>query len=282
MKIITCINEMKEWSSQTFFKDKIIGFVPTMGSLHEGHLSLIKASIAECDATVVSIFVNPSQFNPNEDFNSYPRNIELDKKILHKIGIDVLFTPTQEDLYPNKYQTFVTVEKKTNYLCGASRSGFFRGVTTIVLKLFNIINPNIAYFGEKDWQQLEVVRTMTHDLNMNISIVGKPIVRDKDGLAMSSRNGYLSEEDRSKALSLSKALELAQNLVIKGERSAENIRTEIRKLIEQNQGTEIDYISVCDPESFTEQTEIYSKVLVALAVKVGNTRLIDNRIIGNA
>ena len=282
MKVSTSIIELKKWSSQRCFRDKVIGFVPTMGCLHEGHLSLIKASIAECDATVVSIFVNPTQFNPNEDFNSYPRNIELDKKMLHNIGIDVLFNPTQKDLYPDKYQTFVTVENKTNYLCGASRSGFFRGVTTIVLKLFNIVNPNIAYFGEKDWQQLEVVRTMIHDLNMDISIVGKPIVRDKDGLALSSRNDYLSKEDRSKALALSKALELAQNLVIKGERSAENIRTEIRKVIEQKQGTEVDYISVCDPESFAEQTEIYSKVLVALAVKVGNTRLIDNRIIGNA
>jgi len=250
--------------------------------LHEGHLSLIKTSIAECDATVVSIFVNPIQFSPNEDFNSYPRNIELDKEILQTIGIDVLFNPKQEDLYPEKFQTFVTVEDKTNYLCGAKRPGFFRGVTTVVLKLFNIANPNIAYFGEKDWQQLEVVRTMVRDLNMDVSIVGKPIVRDGDGLAMSSRNGYLSEEDRSSACSLSQALESAQTLVIQGECSAENIRAEIRKIIEQKQGTEVDYISVCDPESFAEQTEIHSKVLVALAIRVGNTRLIDNRIIGKA
>ena len=282
MKIITSIEDMKKWSSLTRFSDKVIGFVPTMGCLHEGHLSLIKTSIAECDATVVSIFVNPIQFSPNEDFNSYPRNIELDKKILQTIGIDVLFNPKQEDLYPEKFQTFVTVEDKTNYLCGARRPGFFRGVTTVVLKLFNIANPNIAYFGEKDWQQLEVVRTMVRDLNIDISIVGKPIVRDGDGLAMSSRNGYLSEEDRSSARSLSQALESAQALVIQGECSAENIRTEIRKIIEQKQGTEVDYISVCDPESFAEQTEIHSKVLVALAVRVGNTRLIDNRIIGKA
>ena len=253
-----------------------------MGCLHEGHLSLIKTSIAECDATVVSIFVNPIQFSPNEDFNSYPRNIELDKKILQTIGIDVLFNPKQEDLYPEKFQTFVTVEDKTNYLCGVRRPGFFRGVTTVILKLFNIANPNIAYFGEKDWQQLEVVRTMVRDLNMDISIVGKPIVRDGDGLAISSRNSYLSEEDRSSARALSQALESAQALVIQGECSAENIRTEIRKIIEQKQGTEVDYISVCDPESFAEQTEIHSKVLVALAIRVGNTRLIDNRIIGKA
>ena len=282
MKIITSIEGMKKWSHLTRSSNKTIGFVATMGCLHEGHLSLIKTSIAECDTTVVSIFVNPIQFSPDEDFNSYPRSIESDKKILQTTGIDVLFNPKQEDLYPEKFQTFVTVEGKTNYLCGTSRSGFFRGVTTIVLKLFNIANPNIAYFGEKDWQQLEVVRTMVRDLNMDISIVGKPIVRDQNGLAMSSRNWYLSKEDRSSALSLSQALESAQALVIKGERSAENIRTEIRKIIEQKQGTEVDYISVCDPESFAEQTEIHSKVLVALAVRVGNTRLIDNRIIGKA
>ena len=280
MKIITSIEDMKKWSSLTRFSDKVIGFVPTMGCLHEGHLSLIKTSIAECDATVVSIFINPIQFSPTEDFNSYPRNIELDKKILQTIGIDVLFNPKQEDLYPEKFQTFVTVEDKTNYLCGVRRPGFFRGVTTVILKLFNIANPNIAYFGEKDWQQLEVVRTMVRDLNMDISIVGKPIVRDGDGLAISSRNSYLSEEDRSSARALSQALESAQALVIQGECSAENIRTEIRKIIEQKQGTEVDYISVCDPESFAEQTEINSKVLVALAVRVGSTRLIDNRIIG--
>ena len=282
MKIITSIEGMKKWSHLTRSSNKTIGFVATMGCLHEGHLSLIKTSIAECDTTVVSIFVNPSQFNPNEDFDSYPRNIESDKKILQTTGIDILFNPKQEDLYPEKFQTFVTVEDKTNYLCGTNRSGFFRGVTTIVLKLFNIANPNIAYFGEKDWQQLEVVRTMVRDLNMDISIVGKPIVRDRDGLAMSSRNGYLSEEDRSSARSLSQALESAQALVIKGECSAKNIRTEIRKIIERKQGTEVDYISVCDPESFAEQTEIHSKVLVALAVRVGNTRLIDNRILGKA
>ena len=228
MKIITSIEDMKKWSSLTRFSDKVIGFVPTMGCLHEGHLSLIKTSIAECDATVVSIFINPIQFSPTEDFNSYPRNIELDKKILQTIGIDVLFNPKQEDLYPEKFQTFVTVEDKTNYLCGVRRPGFFRGVTTIILKLFNIANPNIAYFGEKDWQQLEVVRTMVRDLNMDISIVGKPIVRDGDGLAISSRNSYLSEEDRSSARALSQALESAQALVIQGECSAENIRTEIR------------------------------------------------------
>ena len=281
MKIITSIEEMKKWSHLTHFRNQTIGFVATMGCLHEGHLSLIKASIAECDATVVSIFVNPTQFNPNEDFDSYPRNIELDRNNLREIsGINVLFTPEKKALYPRNFQTFVTVKDKTNHLCGRSRPGFFQGVTTIVLKLFNIIQPNTAYFGEKDWQQLEIIRTMVHDLNMDVSIVGKPIVRDKDGLALSSRNLYLSKEDRVSACSLSQALESAQSLVLRGERCAENIRSEIRKIIEQKKGVEIDYISLCDPKNFIEQNEISSEVLVALAVRVGKARLIDNCIIG--
>ena len=279
MKTITSIEGMRKWSRSIHFSDKVIGFIPTMGCLHEGHLSLIKASITECDFTVVSIFVNPTQFSPNEDFGSYPRVIDSDKKILQSTGVDVLFHPERKDLYPDKFQTFVAVEDKTKYLCGKNRSGFFRGVTTIVLKLFNIVNPHIAFFGEKDWQQLEVVRTMVRDLNMEVAIVGKPIVRDNDGVAMSSRNRYLSEVGRASARSLSQALESAQARIKQGERSAETIRTEIRKTIEQNNGTEVDYISVCDPESFTEQKEICSRTLIALAVRVGKARLIDNRII---
>ena len=279
MKVITPIEDMKKWSHLTRSRDKTIGFIATMGCLHEGHLSLIKTSIAKCDTTVVSIFVNPTQFGPNEDFDSYPRHLKSDKQILQTTGIDVLFNPQQNELYPEKFQTFVTVEDKTNYLCGTSRPQFFRGVTTIILKLFNITNPHIAFFGEKDWQQLEVVRTMVRDLNMEVAIVGKPIVRDNNGVAMSSRNRYLSEVGRASARSLSQALESAQARIKQGERSAETIRTEIRKTIEQNNGTEVDYISVCDPENFVEQTEIHSKTLIALAVRVGNTRLIDNRVI---
>ena len=279
MKTITSIEEMRKWSRSNHFSGKLIGFIPTMGCLHEGHLSLIKASIAKCDFTVVSIFVNPTQFSPNEDFGSYPRVIDSDTKILQSTGIDVLFHPKQGDLYPKKFQTSVAVEDKTKYLCGKSRAKFFRGVTTIVLKLFNIVCPHVAFFGEKDWQQLEVVRTMVSDLNMDVTIVGKPIVRDDDGIAMSSRNQYLSAADRNSARSLSQALESAQVRITEGERSAETIRNEIRKKIEQNNGTKVDYISVCDPENFVEQKEIRSKILIALAVRVGDTRLIDNRVI---
>ena len=279
MKTITSIDEMKKWSRLTLSSNKSIGFVATMGCLHEGHLSLIKTSTTECDNTVVSIFVNQTQFSPDEDFDSYPRNIKSDELILQAAGVDIMFNPNQKDFYPEEFQSFVTVEKKTNYLCGVSRPRFFRGVTTVILKLFNIIKPNTAYFGEKDWQQLQVVRTMVRDLNMDVSIVGKPIVRDKDGLAMSSRNHNLSESERRTALTLTQALETAQTLVIKGERSAVNIRAKIRETIEKKQEAKIDYISVCDPENFKEQTEIHSRVLVALAVRIGTTRLIDNRII---
>ena len=279
MKTITSVEEMKKWGRQIRCEGKVIGFVPTMGCLHEGHLSLVKASIAECDHTVVSIFVNPTQFGPHEDLGSYPRNIESDKEILLNAGADVLFYPGRKDLYPKNFQTFVEVKDKTKYLCGKSRPGFFRGVTTIVLKLFNILNPHKAFFGEKDWQQLEVIRTMVHDLNLGVTIVSKPIVRESDGLAMSSRNRYLSGEDRTIALTLSQALESAQTRIMQGERSAEIIRTEIRQMIEKKNKTEVDYISVCDPESFTEQKKISSRTMIALAVRVGKARLIDNCIV---
>ena len=279
MKIITSISEMQKWRRQLHLSDKLVGFIPTMGCLHEGHISLIKNSVDKCDFTVVSIFVNPTQFGPNEDFESYPRIIDSDRAILRKTGIDVLFFPEDNDIYPENFQTFVDVEDKTQYLCGKSRSGFFRGVTTIVLKLFNIIRPQIAFFGEKDWQQLKVIRTMVNDLNLEILIKSKPIVREKDGLAMSSRNQYLSAADRISARSLSQALKSAQASISKGEQSAENIRTEIRKIIELNNRIKVDYISVCDPDNFKEQSKIGPKTLIALAVRIGSVRLIDNRFI---
>ena len=279
METIASVEKMKKWSLGVRSNGKSIGFVPTMGCLHEGHLSLVRASIAEYDYTAVSIFVNPAQFGPNEDLETYPRHLESDKELLRSVGANVLFYPDQKDIYPDKFQTFIEIEDQTKYLCGKNRPGFFRGVTTIVLKLFNIVNPHAAFFGEKDWQQLEVVRTMVRDLNLEVNVIGRPIVRESDGLAMSSRNKYLSEEDRTSALSLSQALESAQVRITQGERSAETIRTEIRQMIEMKKGTIVDYISVCDPESFAEQTEISSRTLVALAVRVGQARLIDNRII---
>ena len=273
---ITSIKEMKAWTHRGHEEGKVIGFVPTMGCLHEGHLSLVKESVATCDATVVSIFVNPMQFGPNEDFGSYPRTLEADRETLVSTGADVLFLPGQDSLYPDGFQTYVQVEEKTGYLCGKTRPGFFRGVTTVVLKLFNIVNPHKTFLGEKDRQQLEVIRTLVQDLNLDVTIVGKPIVRETDGLAMSSRNRYLSKSERDSARALSQALDLARNQIERGERSAESIRKGIRRIIEKHKDAEVDYISICDPENFTEQKKIPSRALIALAVRVGKTRLIDN------
>ena len=276
LQTITSIKEMKAWVHRVREKGKVIGFVPTMGCLHEGHLSLVTESVATCDATIVSIFVNPMQFGPNEDFSSYPRTLEADRETLMSTGADVLFLPGRDNLYPDGFQTYVQVEEKTGYLCGKTRPGFFRGVTTVVLKLFNIVNPHKAFFGEKDRQQLEAIRTLVQDLNLDITIIGRPIVREADGLAMSSRNRYLSKSERGSARALSQALNLARNRIERGERSAESIRKEIRRIIEKHKDTEVDYISICDPENFTEQKEITSRTLIALAVRVGKTRLIDN------
>ncbi|KMP11936.1 pantoate--beta-alanine ligase [Candidatus Nitromaritima sp. SCGC AAA799-C22] len=279
MKTIASIEEMKKWTRRAREDGKEVGLVPTMGCLHEGHLSLVRSSVDECDVTVVSIFVNPTQFGPNEDFASYPRTLETDKALLRSTGADVLFCPDRKTLYPDGFQTFVQVEEKTRHLCGKNRPGFFRGVTTIVLKLFNIVHPHKAFFGEKDWQQLEVIKTLVRDLNLDVSIIGKQIVREKSGLAMSSRNKYLSEDDRESALSLSQALESARDRIGQGEICAETIRAEIRRTIEQKKGTEVDYISVCDPENFTEQDEIGPRTLITLAVRIGKARLIDNCIV---
>ena len=279
MKIITSVKEMKKWSRQVHCEGKTIGLVPTMGCLHEGHLNLVNASIKECEYTVVSIFINPTQFGPGEDFESYPSSIETDIETLQNIGVDALFYPDQKTLYPENFQTFVEVLDKTKYLCGKNRPHFFRGVTTIVLKLFNIVNPHTAFFGEKDRQQLEIIKTMVRDLNLEVSIIGKPIIRESDGLAMSSRNQYLSIEDRTTAITLSKALESAEAHIMQGERSAKIIRTKIRQIIEAKNTAKVDYISICDPESFSEKNKINSRTLIALAVRVGKARLIDNRII---
>ena len=279
MIVITSIEKMKKWRRLLQGNGKSIGLVPTMGSIHEGHLSLIKASISKCDYTVVSIFVNPTQFGPNEDYKSYPRDLESDKNILQNAGIDVLFYPNYREIYPNNFQTFITVQDKTKYLCGVSRPNFFQGVTTIVFKLFSIVNPNTAYFGEKDWQQLEVVRTMVKDLNLDVKIISKPIIREVDGLAISSRNQYLSSEERENALILSQSLESAKTLIIQGERSTEIIRTKILQMVVRKNKAKVDYISVCDPESFKEKKEITPRTLIALAVWIGKLRLIDNLII---
>lgn len=279
MEIIKTLDELKAWSRKMREGGKTIGLVPTMGYLHEGHLSLARKSIGACDQTVVSIFVNPKQFGPNEDLDTYPRDLEADQRVLEQLGVNVLFFPTAEEMYPDGFQTYVHVEEITQKLCGESRRELFRGVTTIVLKLFNTVQPHSAFFGEKDRQQLEVIRKMVTDLNLDVEIVGLPIIREPDGLAMSSRNRYLGKTERETAKSLHQALQQAQQLVTQGESSAEAIRTSMRTIIEREGQVKVDYISVCDPKRFEELEEIQGKAMIALAVHVGKARLIDNCLI---
>jgi pantoate--beta-alanine ligase len=279
VEIIESIPEMKRWSERARESHKTLGFVPTMGSLHAGHMSLVQKSVSTCDVTVASIFINPAQFGENEDLDTYPRNIADDQRLLESAGVDVLFLPSRRDMYPEGYKTFVSVEGITEHLCGKSRPGFFRGVATVVLKLFNIVRPHTGFFGNKDWQQANVVETLLRDLNLDATIERLPILREADGLAKSSRNLYLSKDERTPARSLSEALELARKKILNGQFSAEIIRQEIRKKIEKNDSAQIDYISICDPESFIEQDEIQDKSLIALAVHIGKTRLIDNCIV---
>ncbi len=279
MNILKTVGDMKTWSRAIRESGKTLGLVPTMGYLHEGHLSLARKSISACDHTVVSIFVNPKQFRPDEDLDTYPRDLEADRRELERLGVEALFLPTEEEMYPEGFQTYVNIEGMTDHLCGKSRPGFFRGVTTVVLKLFHIVQPHSAFFGEKDRQQLEVVRQMVRDLNLDVEIVGLPIVREADGLAMSSRNRYLGKEERETAQSLNRALKQAQQWVAEGESSVEKIRAGMRTLIEREGRVQVDYISVCDPKHFVELKEIRGQAVVALAVQVGKARLIDNCLI---
>lgn len=260
---------------------KSIGFVPTMGYLHEGHLTLVREARKRSDIVVVSIFVNPLQFGPKEDFSRYPRDIERDKKMLMEEGTDILFLPEVLDMYSDDFQTYVEVTKVTKTLCGASRPGHFRGVATVVLKLFNAVKPDYAFFGEKDFQQLVTIKRMVEDLNLDIEIVGVPIVREPDGLAMSSRNSYLNEKERESALCLYKAIQRAKELVSKGERDVKVILSEVTNVVKNTPLTKIDYVKLCNPKTleYIEDGVLVDKTLLALAVFVGNTRLIDNTIL---
>jgi pantoate--beta-alanine ligase len=256
-----------------------LGFVPTMGSLHEGHLSLVRRAKAENDYGVVSIFVNPTQFLPNEDFRAYPRDEGRDLALLEKAGIDLVFLPEVKDIYPDDSSTFVIVEGVSNVLEGASRPSHFRGVATVVTKLFNLVEPTRAYFGQKDAQQALVIKKMVADLDMNLELIVCPTIREEDGLAMSSRNIFLNAEERRSALVLSRALFAAQERWLAGERDGETLRRLMRQMIERVPGVQIDYISVADPITLTELERIKDSALASLAVKIGRTRLIDNVIL---
>jgi pantoate--beta-alanine ligase len=250
--------------------------VPTMGYFHRGHLSLMEYGKIAGDRLVVSLFVNPAQFGPNEDLTRYPRDLERDAALAREVGVDVLYTPTAAAMYPPGYQTYVEVEQLSQGLCGASRPGHFRGVATVVLKLFNTVQPHTAIFGEKDYQQLAVIRRMVADLNLPLQVMGRSIVREEDGLAMSSRNTYLKAEERDAALCLYRALLAARELALSGAKSRENILEAVRQIITSTPHTRIDYLALVHPETLKEVDSIEGRARLLLAVWVGKTRLIDN------
>lgn len=281
MKIIDTAGKMQAFSEDLRKKGRRIAFVPTMGYLHEGHLTLMREAKTLGDCVVVSIYVNPTQFGPNEDLSKYPRDFERDCKLCEGVGVDVVFYPPDAEMYPPHYQTHVDVGEVTRNLCGLSRPGHFRGVATVCAKLFNMVKPHVAVFGKKDFQQLTVIRTMVRDLNMDLEIVGMQTVREPDGLAMSSRNMYIKPEERESALSLSRSLKLAKELYEKGERNAGKIIEEVRKIIESQPHAKIDYVQICDTVTMRDADVIREEAVIALAVKVGAARLIDNYVFGD-
>ena len=278
MKVFSTIAEFKEARQKVRGK---VGFVPTMGYLHEGHLALVRRARAENEIVVVSIFVNPTQFGPKEDLARYPRDPEHDLALLEKEKVDLIFMPSAEEMYPSGFSSWVEVGKVTERLEGATRPGHFRGVATVVAKLFNIVQPTRAYFGQKDAQQAVVIKRMVADLNMGLEIVLVPTQREPDGLAMSSRNTYLSPEERKAALVLWKSLNLAQQLWSQGERNAERVRQQMIAFIRKEKLARIDYVSIADPETLKELVEMNHPALVSLAVRIGETRLIDNITLGD-
>ena len=276
MQVVKTINELHNVIEQWKSVGLTVGFVPTMGFLHEGHGSLIKTASQNNDKVVVSIFVNPTQFGPNEDLDKYPRDLEHDKAICKSNGASIIFHPEVEELYPSPSATSVCINGISEKLCGEKRPGHFNGVCLVVSKLFNIVKPHNAYFGEKDAQQLAVIRRMVYDLNFNIKIVGCPIVREDDGLAMSSRNTYLSYEERKAALILSKSLNKAKKLLKSGERDATKVKEFIVSEISAESLAEIDYVEIVDSLTIQPVEKIQNTILVAIAVFIGKTRLIDN------
>ncbi|BCJ85425.1 pantoate--beta-alanine ligase [Effusibacillus dendaii] len=276
IQILHTIDDIRRFVKQHRADGRSIGLVPTMGSLHEGHLALARQAKQQCDIAVMSIFVNPLQFGPAEDFDRYPRNLENDAKLAETAQVDAIFAPSVREMYPNQQFTYVDVELLTENLCGASRPGHFRGVTTVVSKLFHIVLPDKAFFGQKDAQQLRVIQQMTEDLNMPVEIVPCPIVREPDGLAMSSRNVFLSPEERKQALSLFRSLQEAEMLYRSGERSAQAILNHVAAIIKQQPLADIDYIKIVDAKTLSDVQTIEQKALLALAVRFGQTRLIDN------
>jgi pantoate--beta-alanine ligase len=276
MKVAKTIESVRNLVKAARSKGKIIGFVPTMGALHIGHISLIEAAAKKCDFVVVSIFVNPTQFGPGEDFEKYPRPLKADLEICRKAGVDVVFAPSPQQMYPGENLTWVNVEKLTEQLCGQFRQGHFRGVATVCAKLFNVVALDIAFFGQKDAQQAIVIKQMVADLNMPLEIVVCPTVRQADGLAVSSRNQYLTEQEKKDATLIYKSLQKCQKLIEDGVIDSKTIINQMRKIIQQAPSIKIEYISIVDADTLQELKKITGKVLTVVAVKIGSTRLIDN------
>lgn len=277
MKIVHTVNDLRAVVKSAKRAQNSVGLVPTMGFLHEGHLSLMTAAKKNTDFVVVSLFVNPTQFGPNEDLESYPRDFEKDSALCEKAGVDVLFNPSVEEMYGSGYSTYVNCEGEiTKVLCGASRPVHFKGVTSVVSKLFNIVAPDKSFFGQKDAQQVAVIEKMVRELNFDIEIVPCPIIRESDGLALSSRNTYLSESERKDALVLSKSLRLAEQMIKDGERDAEKIKNEMKALIATVGYAEIDYVEIVNAATLEVVQKLEGDMLIALAVKIGRPRLIDN------
>jgi pantoate--beta-alanine ligase len=276
MKVCNTVSAMRSACRTVRGEGQRLGFVPTMGALHEGHLSLVRAAKAQCDAVAVSIFVNPTQFGPKEDLSRYPRPFERDRELLEQEGVELLFAPPVEEIYQAGAVTYVTVEGLSDKLCGRSRPGHFRGVTTVVAKLFHIIEPDAAFFGQKDAAQATIIRRMVRELNLPVEIVVCPIVREPDGLAMSSRNAYLDAEQRKSALVLSRSLKEVQKLFDRGERKAGRLIEAGKQVFGQEPSVRLDYFEIVDPDTLEAISEVRGPALVAVAAFVGNTRLIDN------
>jgi len=279
MRVIETVKEMQE-EADSLRKEKRIGFVPTMGYLHEGHLALVRKARELADVTVVSIFVNPIQFGPTEDLAKYPRDFERDTKLLEQEKTDILFYPSHEDVYPKGYTTYVQVRGLEDYLCGQTRKGHFVGVATVVAKLFNMVKPHIAVFGQKDYQQLSIIERMVKDLNMDVRIITHPTVREEGGLAMSSRNTYLSSSERQKALLIYASIKKLQELVCAGQRDSSVLKDKARRLLTSENGVNVEYVSISDPETLAEVDFVRDSAVYAVAVRIGTTRLIDNAILG--
>ncbi len=276
MEIIHTVAEMQKFAEAQRLRGRRISLVPTMGYFHEGHLDLMRIGRKVGDCLVVSIYVNPAQFAPTEDFEAYPRDFERDRALAGGVGVDVIFNPDNQQMYPEGYQTYVEVQGVTQNLCGISRPRFFRGVTTVCTKLFNSVRPHTAIFGKKDFQQYVTIRRLVGDLNLDIEIIGMEITREADGLAMSSRNVYLSPEERKSALSLSRSLALAGELYAQGERRSALILEKVRQVMAESPHVKIDYAQICDTTTIKDVDTIQGEAVLALAVWVGKTRLIDN------